>query len=226
MPELAPIRQPTGLPTQLIERAPNRTDLSLWNRLLAEFSNASNELDRAALLLENIYTTWGFAKEQSLPIEPFSPELEEQFFSARDELEKIKRAIRMVEDHKLGIQPTGDGDINILEIPEATFSGLIIPVIAGLVILGTAIAATVYQTRQLTELTIKYAHLLKSTNDVFCANPNSSTCSQWKATKKARKYEQNETLADSLKKGIKTVAGGAATGLLLAVAALIFLRRK
>lgn len=229
MPEVAPIKQPTGLPTRLIERSPNADDLGRWRRLKREFERASNLSDAAALYLENIYTTKAFADQNSVSMPIMDTELEEleqKFFELNDKLEEIKRAIRMAEDHKLGIRQSGPRDIDFIELPEYSISGLIIPIIAGVVVLAGAIAAAVYLQRENLELTIKYARLLTATDEMFCDDAGSSLCANWEQTKKEAKYDQNMTIAESLKKGIKTVAGGAATGLILAIGLIVFLRSR
>ena len=119
--------------------------------------------------------------------------------------------------------------LDILE-PQQSLSGLIIPVIAGIVILAAAIGAAIYQSSVATKLGNEYRKILFDTNRIFCQNPNSELCKKWTAYKGQRKYDQNLKVADSLgetlKKGVKAVAGGLATGLLVAVAAIAFMRLK
>lgn len=224
MPDITPIRQPTGLQTRLIERAPTASDMSRWQRLKREFEKASNLIDAAGLLLENIYTTKMFADQNGINI-TIDPQFETRFFELKDQFEKLRGAIRMAEDHKIGIRPNGN-DIDFVELPEYSMDGLIIPVIVGAVILAGAVAAAIYQQQENLKLVVKYGHLLNATDDLFCKDQSSPLCEKWEQTKKDAKYEQNMTIAQSLKKGIKTIAGGAATGLMLAIGLIVFLRSK
>lgn len=229
MSKMMPSPQPVGFPVEVIQREPTSNELYRWKRLLDEHDRATSAIDRAGLLLYNIYTTWGFAKDAGVSLPSFDPDLEVQYFESRNAIHDITKAIRLVQDKQAGIRPAGASDLDILE-PQQSLSGLIIPVIAGIVILAAAIGAAIYQSSVATKLGNEYRKILFDTNRIFCQNPNSELCKKWTAYKGQRKYDQNLKVADSLgetlKKGVKAVAGGLATGLLVAVAAIAFMRLK
>jgi hypothetical protein len=206
------------------ERPPNGSEMSLWDKLLREHRKAGNALDRAGLLLYNIYTTYTFGNSQGIIMPEFDPQIEVQYYDARKAFEASKMAIRGAEDHTYGIR-VSNGDIDVMS-PEQNqfygFGGLIIPVIIGLIVLGGAIATAIWQSKIATEVANKYREILFKTDAVFCANPNSKLCSDWTAYKQKHNYQQNITIADSLKKGIKTVAGGLGLGLAAAVGLVVF----
>jgi hypothetical protein len=231
MSEFSPIAKPTGIPTEVIERPPIQDDLSRWHRLLQEHDVASNALDRAGLLLFNIYTTWSFAAENSISLPNFDAKLEQQYFDVKDSFEKSKKAIRLVQDHELGIRPSGASELDIIEPPQTgDLQGLIIPIAIGIVVLAAAIGTAIWQSSVATKIANEYRKILFDTNQIFCGNPNSDLCNKWNSYKETRKYSQNLKMADSLgetlKKGVKVVAGGLATGLLVAVALVFFLRSR
>jgi len=229
MPELMPSPRPVGFPVEVIQRQTTSNEVSRWKRLLLEHDRATSAVDRAGLLLHNIYTTWTFANDASVSLPPFDPDLETQYFEARNTIHDITRAIRLVQDKQAGIRPAGASDLDIVE-PQQSLSGLIIPVIVGIVILAGAIGTAIYQSSVATRLGNEYRKILFDTNKIFCQNPNSDLCKNWTAYKEQRRYTQTLKAADSLgetiKKGVKTVAGGLATGLLVAVAAIAFMRFK
>lgn len=230
MTELLPAPTTTGLPTLAIERPPTSVEIERWQRLLAEHQRASNAVDSAALLLENIYTTWKFGSDNKITLPHFDPDLEKKFFDIKELFEQSKKAIRMVIDHKLGIRTSGINDLDIVEPSPQALGGLIIPVIIGAVILASAIAVAIYQSRIATEIANAYRKLLFDTNKIFCTDPKSAICKKWQSYKKARKYEQNINLSNSLtnalKGGVKTVVSGLATGLLVAIGLAVFLRSR
>ena len=98
------------------------------------------------------------------------------------------------------------------------------------VVLAAAIGTAIWQSSVATKIANEYRKILFDTNQIFCGNPNSDLCNKWNAYKETRKYSQNLKMADSLgetlKKGVKVVAGGLATGLLVAVALVFFLRSR
>lgn len=212
-----------------IERPPTASEMSRWRELLKQHEKASIAVDMAGFLLQNIYTSYSFAKENDVTVPEFDPSLETRYYDVRQSFETSKKAIRLVEDHQFGIKTNGS-DIDIIEPPQTTFSGFIIPVAIGIVVLATAIGTAIWQSKIATDIANEYRKLLFDTNQIFCANPNSQLCKNWIQYKKVKKYDQNTKIADSLgetlKKGVKTVAGGLATGLLVAVAAVIFLRSR
>ena len=227
MPEIAPVPQPVGFPVELIQRAPSSDERWRWTRLIEAEDRATSAIDRAGLLLRNIYLTWGFAKNTGVTLPAFDPGLEAQYFEARNAIHKITQAVRLVQDKQAGIRPSGSSDLDIVE-PQQSLSGLIIPVVVGIIILAGAIGTAIYQSSVATKLGNEYRKILFDTNKIFCKNPNSELCQNWTAYKAKQKYDQNLKVADSLgetlKKGVKAVAGGLATGLLVAVAAIAFMR--
>lgn len=227
MPELLPSPQPIGWPIETLQRAPTQNDLARWKRLLSEHDRATSALDRAALLLSNIYTTWTFAKAEGVSLPPFNPDLEAQYFDHSNAIHNLTRAIRLVQDKQAGIRLSEANDLDIVE-PQQSLSGFIIPVIVGIVILAGAIGTAIYQSSVATKLGNEYRKILFDTNSIFCQNPKSELCQKWTAYKAKQKYETNlkaaDSLGETLKKGVKAVAGGLATGLLVAVAAIVFMR--
>jgi hypothetical protein len=227
MPELMPSPQPVGFPVEVIQRAPSYNEVARWQRLLREHDRATSAVDRAGLLLHNIYLTWTFANDAGVSLPAFDPELESQYFEARNTILDLTKAIRLVQDKQAGIRPSGASDLDIVE-PQQSLSGLIIPVIVGIVILAGAIGTAIYQSSVVTKLGNEYRKILFDTNKIFCKNPSSNLCKKWIAYKEQRKYDQTletaDSLGETLKKGVKTVAGGLATGLLVAVAAIAFMR--
>jgi hypothetical protein len=229
MPELVPSPQPVGFAVELIQRNTTSNEIARWNRLLLEYDRATSAVDRAGLLLHNIYITWTFAKDFGVSMPEFNPDLEAQYFDTKNAIHDITKAIRLVQDKQAGIRPAGSSDLDIVE-PQQSLSGLIIPVIVGIVILAGAIGTAIYQSSVATKLGNEYRKILFDTNKIFCQNPSSDLCKKWTAYKEQRKYDQTLRTADSLgetiKKGVKAVAGGLATGLLVAVAAIAFMRLK
>lgn len=228
MPEFLPSPQPVGFAVEAIQRATTPDDLSRWKRLLDEHDRAMSAIDRAALLLTNIYITWTFAKEAGIALPAFDPDLETQYFDSSNAIHDLTRAIRLVQDKQAGIRPLGANDLDILEPQQSLSGGLIIAVIIGIVILAGAVGTAIYQSSVATKLGNEYRKILFDTNQIFCQNPQSELCQKWTAYKQKRRYDQNLKMADSLgetlKKGVKAVAGGLATGLLVAVAAIAFMR--
>lgn len=229
MPELKP--EPViGLPVQAIERGPSQKEISRWSRLLVEHERASYSIDRAALLLKNIYTTWVFALDNEVILPTFDPLLEDQFYKVQESFEKSKSAIRGVIDHKLGIRLSGLNDLDIVEPEQQSFEGLILPIALGLVVVSAAIATAIWQSTIATKIANEYRKILFDTDKIFCSNAKSELCKKWKQFKIDRKYEQNTNMANSLssvvKKGITTVAGGLATGLIVAIGLVVFMRSK
>lgn len=227
MPELLPSPQLVGFPVEVIQRAPTSNELSRWKRLLDNHDRATSAIDRAGLLLHNIYTTWSFSSDVGISLPSFDPDLEAQYFESRNAIHDITKAIRLVQDKQAGIRPAGASDLDILE-PQQSLSGFIIPVIVGIVILAGAIGTAIYQSSVATKLGNEYRKILFDTNSIFCQNPKSELCQKWTAYKAKQKYETNlkaaDSLGETLKKGVKAVAGGLATGLLVAVAAIAFMR--
>lgn len=199
---------------------------SLWSRLLRLTAKAGNDIDRAGLLLQNIYLTFSFASQNAVFLSAMNPEDERKYYELKESHRALVEAIRGVEDKKYGIRINGH-DLDILE-PSNDLSGLVIPVAVGVVVLAAAIATAIWQSKLATEIALKYRELLLRTDNTLCSDPTSKLCQKWKAEKKTSGYEKNMSLADTLKTGVSKIAGGLSTGLLIAIPIVAFLalRRK
>lgn len=203
-----------------------------WRSLLAHHKSACKWLDVAGILLTNVYTTYRFAAENGVSLSPMSPDMESDYYDARDSFDKSKRAIRGVKDRVYGIRITGN-DLDIMksqEEPEQVsgLGGIILPIVVGVIILAGAIGAAIWQSRVAQKVANQYRKLLFDTNKIFCADPSSDLCEKWEAYKLKNNYTKNETLADSLSKGIRAVGGGIGKAVFLigAVFALTMFWRK
>lgn len=229
-----PVRPPQPIRGIKYARPPRANEANLWSRLLSAHKDASKWLDVAGLLLTNIYITYRFASENGVTLPQMDPALERKYYDARDSFDLSRKAIRGVIDRRYGIKITGN-DLDILEPkPEEGeqsvegFGGFIIPIIIGVVILAGAVGAAIWQSRVAQEVANKYRKLLFDTNAIFCADPNSELCAKWEAYKQKHSYNKHETLAESIKKGIRSVGGGIGKAVFLigAVFALTTFWRK
>lgn len=200
------------------DRAPTTRELQKWRELIEQYNRATNAVDRASLLFSNILAEYNFAARNKTTVPGFDATLEQRLFAVIAENGELRAAIRGVEDHKYGIR-LKNNDIDILQPnnQKNSFSGLVIPIIAGVAILTTAIAVAVYQSREATELAIKFAKVVTSVDKRLCANPNSQVCKAWKKEKIEKSFDKKQTLAESLKEGVSTFAGKIGTGLLIAI---------
>lgn len=224
MPELTPV-YPVPIESIEIERGATAQELALWQKLLKEFSNSSNALDSAGLLLENIYITFSFANRNDVILVSPDPDIEQRYYQLRQDFEKLKSAIRGVEDHRYGIM-VKNGDLDILQPPDTQMSGLIIPVIIGGIIVGTAIAAAIYQTKQSLEIAMEYRRIIARTDKTLCSDKNSELCKKWEKEKQDTGYTKNQTLAESLSSSVSKVTSGLGIGLLIAIPAIAILLAK
>jgi hypothetical protein len=226
MPETTPITYTDPLPGIPSHRAPTSAERGAWNRLLVNHDNALRALDRAGLLLRNVYTTFQFGGENGIVLTPIDPTFESDYYAGRKNMSELTRMIRDVEDGKLGIR-LASGDIDIMTLPAQQFSGWIIPAVGvGLIALVIGAGAYAYnESKRAAMIAVVFAKLLHDTDRMFCSKPGSATCQKWKAVKAEKKYEQNMTLADSLKAGAKTVLTGLGLGILALIGLPILLRR-
>jgi hypothetical protein len=222
MPELSPVR-PVPIESIDIERSPTSAELALWNRLLHAHSQASDALDIAGLLLENLYTVYTFADKHNIRLESPSPELEEKYYELRDSFKALTSAIRAVQDHSAGIRIASGNDIDIIEPSNERMDGLIIPVIIGAVIVAGAIAVATYQTKQSVEIAMEYRRILATADKHLCNNKNSDVCKKWETEKKQSGYVKNKTLSEQLTRGVSNVSSGLKWGLLIGIPVGIYL---
>jgi len=211
----------------------SRSEQCAWNRLLKNHRAASNALDAAGFLLVNLYTTYDFAQKNGIALKPaFNATWESDWLEVQKSFEDVKAAIRKVEDHVYGIRLTkykAGTDLDIIQPTEQSFQGFVIPILIGVVIVGAAIGASIWQYQKANALSKKYNDILKKTDDTLCSDKNSSLCKNWTQTKAKKNYVQNKTISDTLKSGISTVGKGLQIGLLVALplaAWLLFGKKK
>ena len=208
-----------------VENIPERnlvaSERALWQRLLRVTEKATDDIQRAGLLLKNIYITFTFARANNVFLTALSPQDEQTYYTILESNRQLRAAVRGVQDRRYGIRAKGH-DLDIVD-PHLSMDGLIIPVVVGAVILATAIATAIWQSRLANEIAQKYAALLIRTDNTLCSDPTSSLCKKWQEEKKKTGYQKNITLADTLKQGVKTIAGGISTGLLLVLPVVAFL---
>jgi hypothetical protein len=202
-----------------VENIPSRDlewgERRLWERLLRLAETATADIERAGLLLKNIYITFSFAAKNGVFLVALPAEEERKYYDILSSNKQLWQAIRSVQDRRYGIRARGH-DLDIID-PQTSMQGLIIPVAVGVVVLAAAIATAIWQSRIANEIAKKYRKLLFRTDRTLCSDPNSALCKKWQVEKKSSGYENHMTLADTLKQGVRKITGGLSTGLLLII---------
>lgn len=224
----------TDLPTVPVQpigdfvRGPTNAELGTWDRLLRQAQQAGRLLDICALQFQNAVTAHNFAQQNNIDIQIIPPELEQRYINIRTKFERLRKAIRGVENHTLGVN-FRNGDIDIVaESPEAAaqqgFDGLPL-VILGVVVIAASIAVAAWATKNAIEVINQARALVKKADDRFCQDPNSALCADWEADKAATGFKRNDTIADTIKT-VGTVGKNIALGLLLLLGVGVLWRQK
>jgi Flp pilus assembly pilin Flp len=99
-------------------------------------------------------------------------------------------------------------------------------IIAGVVVVGAAIAVAYWATSNALEIAQQARAVIKKADQKLCADPSSALCSEWKTEKQTTVFQKNETLADTIKSGVSRVGGGLVIGLIALVAVGLIWRIK
>jgi hypothetical protein len=229
MPELSPDLPSVPVkPIGNFVRGPTVSEMSTWERLVQQAHRAGIALDICALIFQNAVVAHQFAQKNGIDIEIIPPELEQRYLAIRSKFDRLRRAIRGVENHTLGVQ-FRDGDIDIVaESAESAenqgFSGLPL-IILGVVVVAAAAAVAIWATRNAIEVIHQARALVQRADDRFCADPQSAICEEWKAEKEVTGFNKRDTIADTIK-SVGQAGKSIAIGVLLLLGAGLLLRRK
>lgn len=229
MPELAP--DLPNVPVQPIGnfiRGPTVSEMRTWEKLVQQSHRAGIALDICALIFQNAVVAHQFAKKNGIDIEIIPPELEQRYLEIKSKFDRLKRAIRGVEDRTLGVQ-FRNGEIDIIaetaeSAAEQGFSGIPLVILGVVVVIG-AVAISVWATKNAIDVINQARALVKKADDRFCADPNSALCSDWKSDKENSGFDKRDTIADTLKSVGKT-GKSIAIGILLLLGAGLLLKRR
>jgi hypothetical protein len=203
--------------------------MSIWSRLLNQTQILGRTIVAGAAQFHCAVIAHQFAAKWNISIDDIPPEAEQKFLDAQSKYDRLRRAIRGVEDHTLGVSFTGS-DVDILATSQESAIeqgfGAIPLIIAGVIVVAGAIAVSYWATQNAID-TINQARALVQRADVkFCKDPNGEVCSDWNAVKSSTEFVKHQSLADTIKSGISGVGSGIALGVLALIGIGIFLRRK
>lgn len=201
------------------DRSPTRDELSRWNDLLRHLDRAQKTHARAFALLANVAIAANYCASRGIVVPFFGtmPDLEQRLFAVGNELDKITRLVRDVEDGVLGARYV-NGDFDIIQPSSpSNLQGFFIPVLLGLVALAGVISRLIWVERENNELSDNYNEILAATDKTLCADPGSTTCIDWKKTKSEKAYVENKTLADTLRDAAASTGRGLGMGLMIAI---------
>jgi Flp pilus assembly pilin Flp len=216
----------TGIHTY--ERGPTSSELSTWSKLIDEHQRALSALHICEAMMQNAIIIFKFAENHGVTIQTIPGELERRYLNVKQTLDTLTRAIRGAQDLSLGVRfRAGDVDILAPDLESARDQGFgaVVLIIAGVVVVGAAIAVAYWATKNALEISQQARAVIKKADQKLCADPRSSLCAQWKNEKQTTIFEKNETLADTIKSGVSRVGGGLLLGLIALVAVSYFWRK-
>ena len=231
---------PTKIPFYESERLPNAKEREMWERAM---KIATRTVQRAYLLKyqwTQIKTIAAFAKKAGAVIEePKIAELADRMFAALKEIEFLKDVMCQVNQNKLGVRMSENGqDLDIVQpgesepVLEGDF-GWIIPVIILAIIVIGIIARWIYLEDEVGDLNDQFDGVIERSDKALCKDPNSQQCKDWLKTKADSSYYKRETIIDKLKNAAAGAGGFVKSnlkwGLIVAVPLLLMLyapRRK
>ena len=205
------------------ERAPNSLELRLWARAEKACEKTAPLAYALELQYFNILITAKFAASGGVPLALDEMKtLEPQMQTALIENERLKQAMADVRNLKLGIRVTPDRtDLEILQPPSLAFSGWVIPVTIGALVVAAIISRWIWVENEFKRISDRYNHILTTSDEKLCADPNSKLCADWNTTKAQSGYQKNETVIDSIKGAVKGIGGalgrGLGSGIMLAI---------
>lgn len=230
------LNAPPTLPVEAWEREPTSSELSAWRKLIGQYQRAGDAIDACNLMFENMRQLQVFATDNGVEIPYVDPSIEKRFQEVLSQFNGLKRAIRGVEDHTLGLHyryklsPSGNtsfDDIDIVAPSEevakqhgfgsASFGAIGI-IIVGVVVLVGAIAAAYWATQNAIEISQQARALVKKADAALCSDPDSSICQKWQADKLESKFDDKESLAESITAGVTKVGSGLVIGALALLA--------
>lgn len=218
-----------GITLPNYERGPNSSELATWYRLISEHQKALTAVHICEAVLQNAIIVFKFANERGVTIQAIPAELERRYLNVKQTIDTLTRAIRGAQDLSLGVRfRSGDVDILAPDLESARDQGFgaVVLIIAGVVVVGAAIAVAYWATANALEIAQKARAIVKKADAKLCADPSSSLCYEWKNEKQTTVFQKNETLADTIKSGISRVGGGLVIGLIALVAVGLFWRKK
>ena len=195
-----------------------------WAEAKALIREVSDKVIALKLLTVNLAIAEQFGRSKG--IDPFKTAglnplaTAARYVKLKTDLQRIRIAVRQVDDLALAVDFRPDGDIDIVD-PKAQLKGdmgAVLLIAAGVVVVGGLIAALYYYKTEADEIRPKYNNLLAATDKVFCDPASPQTCKEWKALKQEKGYTPRATLANQI---FDTVGEPVKTGLQLGTAAVI-----
>lgn len=209
-------------------RGPTTSEMRTWERLLQQTQQAGRALDICALMFQNAVTAHNFAERHNIDMQIIPPELEQRYLTIRAKFERLRNAIRGVENHTLGVTFT-NGDVDIVAESQESAAqqgfGVLPLVILGVVVVAASIAVAVWATKNAIDVINQARALVKKADDRFCEDPNSALCAEWQEDKANTGFTRNDTIADTIKT-VGTVGKNIALGLLLLLGVSFLWRHK
>lgn len=226
---------PPPVPAEAWERAPTRSELSQWDKLIQQYHKAQNAIDACNLWLGLLQNLQSFAEENGFQAPRIDPSLLQLLDDIKQRFAALTRGIRGVEDHTLGVhyryKVTSAGntpfdDIDIVapseESADAHGFGAIGIVIVGVIVVVGAIALAYWATKNAIETADQLESLVKKADKALCSDPTSTICQKWKADKLETNFEERASLADSISSGVTKVGSTIVLGALALLALSLF----
>jgi hypothetical protein len=231
---------PARIPFYESERLPNAKEREMWERAM---KIATRTVQKSYLLKyqwAQVKTISDFAKKAGAALdEPRIAELADRMFAALKEIETLKDVMCKVNQNKLGVRMSANGqDLDIVQpgesepVLEGDF-GWIIPVIILAIIVIGIIARWIYLEDEVGDLNDQFDGVIERSDKALCKDPNSQQCQDWQKTKADSSYYKRETIIDKLKNAAAGAGGFVKSnlkwGLIVAVPLLLMLyapRRK
>lgn len=219
------------------ERAPTYKERKQWDNFLSLTDRVGKKIlanSARSLMAKRLQN---FAASRNIQIPTISNDTEQKLIETANEWKRLKRAVNLVETYELGLR-FRNGDIDIMapahytqeQIADLNLSGWFVPIAIGIIVIGTVLARMLYLDQESDRLAQKYDTMIKASEKIICADPNSSDCIAWEEEKETSDYNNNKTLIDEITESLGAVGGtikkGLGWGAVLAIPIIAYMLLK
>lgn len=217
----------------------SRSQLRIWTKARRYADGLNKEVNALALRGENLYRAVQIAEKYGIVIpdaEQWLAEVEAAVI--RDQ--RIQRTIADLLTGRLGLRDSDQfpGDLDVMA-PAGTTDDVLVDyyreqdhfgfpwlIVIGVVVAVGLVAALLHEHQAASELRNEAKPLLKTADELLCADPTSPACLAWMEEKRNADYKNRKSMYERLEEGAKKLFGalqvGLAIGIPIALAILVW----
>lgn len=201
-------------------RHPTGAEQAKWDKALRRLDALSTKVYSLKLLNWIVAAQMKFSQQSGIAIH-LPADLEQKLLTIDSELGRIREAMRGVDEQRLGIQFTENGDFNIVRQREQALDGALVIFFVGAavgVVVYGVIDALITGDDQCDELIEPYNQLIDYNEEKFCSEGTPEQCQQWDQFKDDLDVVRKREAAQIWwKKAARDVSHGLGWGLAIAI---------